>query len=89
MSLSKESYQDYQVNYDNEQHSVVYFGWLCNHIWPYENTLSIPVDVHTQLGNQRPVIVPHQSHNHPFVLDYHAGISREEAEKRIHAMMKG
>lgn len=87
VSLSEKSFEDYRDNYHNENHITVYFGWLCNNIPPYESTLSIPVDVHTKPGNDRPQIIPHYDHDHPFVRDYHEGINREEAERRIHEMM--
>jgi len=87
VSLSEKSFQDYRDNYHNENHITVYFGWLCNNVSPYEGTLSIPVDVHTKPGNDRPEIVPHHDYDHPLVQDYHRGISREEAERRIHEMM--
>lgn len=87
VSLSEKSFKDYQGNFDNENHITTYFGWLCNSISPYEDTLSTPVDIHTNPGNLRPEIIPHHDHNTSFVRDFHTGISREEAERRIHAML--
>ncbi|MEM6684442.1 MAG: DUF2199 domain-containing protein [Bacteroidota bacterium] len=88
VSLSEKSYLDYSSNFTNENHETGYFGWLCNTIPEYENTMSIPCDVLTKTGNDRPEIFPHQSFDHPFVSDYYGGITKEEAEQRIHAMMK-
>ena len=87
VSLSEKSYKDYSDNYNNENHETGYFGWLCSHIPEYENTLSIPCNVNTKLGNQRPEIIPHKDFDHPFVNDYYNGITKKEAEKRINDMI--
>jgi hypothetical protein len=88
VSLSEKSFQDYEDNYNNENHEVTYFGWLCSSIPGYEDTLSIPTTVYTQVGNNRPEIVPHEDFDHPFVKDYYAGISKDEAERRIREMIE-
>lgn len=88
VSLSEKSFLDYQENFDNENHTVQYFGWLCSSIPGYETTLSIPTNVKTRKDNQRPEIIPHDDFDHPFVKDYYNGISKEEAEKRISFMFK-
>jgi len=88
VSLSDKSYDDYKKNYNNENHVTKYFGWLCSNIHEYGNTLSIPCDVITKTGNDRPEIFPHQDFDHPFVKDYYSGISKKEAEKRIEMMLK-
>jgi hypothetical protein len=87
VSLSEKSFQDYSDNYNNENHETTYFGWLCNDIPEYEFAESIPTNVITKTGDQRPEIVPHESCNHPFVFDYYNGITKDEAEKRINAML--
>jgi len=88
VSLSEQSWNDYKSNFDNENHEVSFFGWLNSRIPEYENTMNIPTTVVTKAGNDRPEIIPHEDHNHDFVEDYYNGISKEEAEKRIHEMMK-
>lgn len=88
ISLSEKSYSDYMKNFNNDNHEVQYFGWLNSKIPEYENTVNIPTTVNTKRGNERPEIIPHKDFNHEFVKDYYNGISREEAEKRIHEMMK-
>ncbi|WP_299682051.1 DUF2199 domain-containing protein [uncultured Dokdonia sp.] len=87
VSLSEKSFLDYKTNFMNENHETGYFGWLCSHIPEYDNTLSIPCDVITKSGNQRPEIFPHESFDHPFVRDYYHGISQVEAGKRIERML--
>lgn len=85
VSLSENNYQDYSDNFNNENHITTYFGWLCNDVPEYGETISIPTTVYTKGGDQRPEIVPHESFDHPFVRDYYQGITREEAERRIQA----
>ncbi|KAF2508465.1 DUF2199 domain-containing protein [Flavobacterium zhairuonense] len=87
VSLSEKSYDDYYNNFENENHETKYFGWLSNYLVDYDNSESIPTTVITKKGNDRPEIIPHDDFDHQFVRDYYNGISKEEAERRIHNMM--
>jgi len=89
VSLSEASFTNYSDNYNNENHEARYFGWLSSNLQGYEDTLSIPTNVNTRTGGFRPEVVPHEDHDHPFVRDYFNGISKEEAERRINAMIVG
>jgi hypothetical protein len=88
VSLSEKSFQDYLDNYDRKDYETKYFGWLCNTIPDYDFSKSIPTTVFTRLAGQRPEIVPHEDFDHPFVRDYYEGITKEEAERRIKAMLE-
>jgi hypothetical protein len=88
VSLSEKSYNDYYDNFKNENHEASYFGWLCNWIPDYSNTINIPMTVFTKKGNQRPEIIPHKDFDHSFVRDYYNGIDKLEAERRINEMIK-
>lgn len=88
VSLSEKSYEDYLVNFDSEDRETQYFGWLSNRIPQYNFDESIPTTVQTKNNNLRPEIFPHENFNHPFVIDYYNGIEKEEAERRILAMLK-
>ncbi len=88
VSLSGKSFQDYADNFDNKYHEVGYFGWLSNNLPDYEFNKSVPMNVYTKSGNQRPEIEPHDDFEHPFVFDYYNGITKAEAEKRINDMLK-
>ncbi|MDB5157434.1 MAG: hypothetical protein JWR50_2141 [Mucilaginibacter sp.] len=88
VSLSEKSFQDYSDNYNNKNHEVTYFGWLCNDIPNYTFDESIPTSIHTRKGNARPEIVPHNDFQHPFVFDYYNGITKAEAERRINDMLR-
>lgn len=88
VSLSEKSFKDYLDNFKNPNHETSYFGWLCNAIPEYEFEESVPTTVWTKTGNSRPEIIPHKDFDHPFVRDYYFGISKEDAETRIHKMIK-
>jgi len=88
VSLSEKSYSDYKENFNNSNHETKYFGWLCSNIPEYEDTRSIPCDVKTKTGNNRPEIFPHKDFDHPFVKDYYEGISEKEVKYRIKEMIK-
>lgn len=89
VSLSEKSFANYLENFENEQHETMYFGWLSNSLPEYDfSNGSIPTTVFTRTGNSRPEIVPHEDFDHPFVYDYYNGISKEEAERRIHEMLR-
>jgi len=83
----EEIFQIYSDNYKNNNHEVMYFGWLCNELPDYLNTINIPTTVFTKKENERPEIVPHDDFDHPFVKDYYEGITKEEAEVRIQKMI--
>lgn len=86
VSLSETSFLDYNENFHNENHEVVYFGWLSNWLPDYDYSGSIAMNVETRKGNQRPDVIPHKDSDHPFVQDYYEGISLKEAKRRIAAM---
>lgn len=88
VSLSEKSFANYSENYNNKNHETEYFGWLNSHLPNYDNTKSIPMNVITKKGNTRPEIFPHKDFEHQFVKDYYNGITKNEAEKRIHEMIK-
>ena len=88
VSLSDKSFEDYSAKYKNDIHETKYFGWLSNNLPDYTFEESIPTTVFTQLGNQRPEIVPHNEFEHPFVHDYYNGITKAEAERRIRNMLE-
>lgn len=87
VSLSEKSFNDYILNFDNNEREGGYFGWISNNLLGYENTTAIPADVYLRKNGSRPEIIPHEDFNHPFVKDYHNGISMEEAHKRIEALL--
>lgn len=87
VSLSEKNYKDYKQNFNNDNYETGYFGWLSNALPEYVDILNIPMNVFTKKGNERPQTFPHDDFDHPFVKDFYNGITREEAEKRIHEML--
>jgi len=87
VSLSESSFNDYSAHFSDDVHVTTYFGWLCSNIAGYDSTLSIPTDVKTRPGGQRPEVVPHRDFDHPFVRDYYEGISIGMAQDRIREML--
>lgn len=86
VSLSEKSYNDYAAHFKSPDYIASYFGYLSNQLPGYESTLSIKTTVETTINNNRPEIFPHDDQmDDPFVRDYYEGITREEAERRIHA----
>ncbi|PTT73214.1 MULTISPECIES: DUF2199 domain-containing protein [unclassified Chryseobacterium] len=87
VSLSEKSFNEYVENYDNKEFESGYFGWLSNYLPDYEFENSIPTDVIVDNKTGRPFVYPHESHEHTFVKDFHEGISKKEAEKRINFVL--
>lgn len=88
VSLSEKSFENYLENFDAGNNKTQYFGWLSNYIPEYDFSGSVPTTVVVKLGNDRPEIFPHEDFDHPFVKDYYNGITKEEAERRINAILK-
>lgn len=88
VSVSEKTFHDYWENFHNEEHKASYFGYVCNHLLGYENTLSVPSTVVTQSDNRRPMVFPFDDFAHPLVQDFYHGISKEEAKRRIAEMIR-
>jgi hypothetical protein len=88
VSLSEKSFKDYLDNYDNEDHEATYFGFLCNNLTGYEDTLSIESNVVLR-GKIRPEVIPHDDQlDNDFVRDYYEGIDKEAANRRIKEILR-
>jgi hypothetical protein len=87
VSLSEKNYEDYYNQFGTHHHEARYFGWLSNDIPDYEVIANIPTTVIARQNGLRPEVIPHEDFDHQLVRDYYEGISRTEAEKRIHDML--
>lgn len=87
VSLGEKSFNGYAENYHNPDFENVYFGWLSNDLPDYSFETSIPANVQVDNKTGRPIIYPHESHNHPFIDDFYKGISQDEAERRINSVL--
>lgn len=85
VSLSEESFKAYYENYQDKSYKATYFGWLNNHLGPYELTSCLEIGVDVQVDNHRgrPYIYLHPKENNPLVDDFLTGISLEEATSRV------
>lgn len=87
VSLSETSFEDYRKNFKQGK-KTTYFGWLSNRIDGYEDTTNIPMDVYAANDGIRPVVVPQKGSDHQLVRNFYEGISKEEAERRIHLTLE-
>jgi hypothetical protein len=94
VSLSEKSYSRYVDTYDNPIEGDGFFGWLCNRLPCYPDTLALAANVHVQMGGKRPTVRLHRgnSNEHPLVRDQHQGIgvkrAQEIAEQAMHGRSK-
>ncbi len=80
VSLSEQSFARYVETYESPDTNDQYFGWFCNYLPYYPNTLALKTQVHPRLGNTRPYIVLEET-SHPLSVDFHQGISIEKAQE--------
>jgi hypothetical protein len=88
VSLSETNYQRYVDTYDAPITSDRYFGWFCNRLPWYPDSLNLKTEVHPRAGKQRPFIVLEDT-RHPLAVDYHQGISVQRAQEIAEAAMHG
>jgi len=88
VSLSEKSFNKYLDDFKEDNEGEGFFGFLCNQIPGYDNTLSLKTDVICGAKGNRPRVYPHQDQlDNPFVYDFYHGVAVEEAERRVHALM--
>lgn len=88
VSVSEKNFNDYLNNFNNEKHDGKYFGFICNNLPGYDNTMSIGTDVILR-GNNRPEVIPHKEFmDHIFVQDYYQGIDKETAKNKLELTRK-
>ena len=88
VSLSEKNFEYYMDNLDETREGDAFFGYLCNRIPGYENTLATRANIVCGPKGQRPHVFPHGEQDHAFVRDFIQGISPEEADRRIHLLLK-
>ena len=88
VSLSEKNFEYYMDHFMDDLESETFFGYLCSSIPGYENTLSLKTNVVCGPVGQRPQVYPHQSQSdNVFIKDCIEGISKEEADRRIHLVL--
>jgi hypothetical protein len=88
VSLSETNYQRYVDTYDAPDTSDRYFGWFCNSLPWYPDSLGLKTEVHPRANNQRPFIMLEET-DHPLSIDFHEGINVQRAQEIAEAVMHG
>jgi hypothetical protein len=88
VSLSETNYERYTDTYDEPDTSARYFGWFCNALPWYPQTLSLKTSVRPRADKQRPYIVLEET-EHPLSIDFRQGISVQRAQEIAEAVMHG
>jgi hypothetical protein len=79
-SLSRKSFDRYVATYDEPDPSDSYFGWFCNALPYYPNTLSLQSQVRPRIGGARPSLILERT-EHPLSVDFHKGIGVQRAQE--------
>jgi hypothetical protein len=89
VSLSEKNFVHYMDNFNEDLEGTTFFGYLCNQMPDYENTLLIKTDVVCGPKGQRPeVFLQSNQEDNPFVTDFIKGITKEEADRRTHQLLE-
>src|SRR5262245_16616899 len=90
VSLSQPNYQRYLELYDRRDIADVgpYFGWLCNRIPGYPDTLLLKTNVHLRPHPIRPSVELEPT-DHPLAVHQRQGIEPAELERVIHEGFHG
>lgn len=80
VSLSQESFERYMDTWDEPDESDAYFGWFCNRLPFYPDTLSLKITVHPRKNGNRPYLGIERS-GHPLAEHLYEGISIQQAQE--------
>lgn len=88
ISLSEIAYEKYLKNFRNETYEDSYFGWFCNRLPYYPDTLELKAQAIVHPGGQRPTLEFWPS-DHALATDHKYGISCEKADEIAQIAMHG
>ncbi len=80
VSLSEANFARYHASFDDEDQSRLggMFGWLCNRLPSYPETLHLQTTVVAQDGTERPLVWINEAHGaHPLYIDQREGMTKE------------
>lgn len=80
VSLGEESFQRYVDTWDDPDERDEYFGWFCNRLPYYPDTLLLKTLVHPRKGGMRPWLELEPT-DHPLSVDAREGISVQRAQE--------
>lgn len=84
VSLSQENFRRYSETFEDEDQSKLgaMFGWLCNRLPTYPETLNLQTSVVPQDGQDRPQVWIGEAHaDHPLYIEQRAGTTKERLGK--------
>lgn len=83
VSASETSFTRYVETYDAPIEGSGFFGWLCNRLPHYPDTLSLMCDVYVQTDGRRPKVKLHcgDQATHPLVIDQQNGLRAAQAQE--------
>jgi hypothetical protein len=79
VSLSAENFARYRETWDAPDTADRYFGWFCNRLPGYPDTLNLKTLVHPRGEGLRPWIELEPG-EHPLAIDQHQGLSMSRAQ---------
>jgi hypothetical protein len=79
VSLSAENFARYRETWDAPDTADRYFGWFCNRLPGYPDTLNLKTLVHPRGEGLRPWIELEPG-EHPLAIDQHEGLSMSRAQ---------
>lgn len=71
---------------DDADDEPPFFGWLCNTLSLYPNTLGLATNVHLRSGNRRPLIELEPT-DHPFAVEQRGDPKRLANEKKVFCLL--
>jgi hypothetical protein len=86
VSLSQSSFERYRETYDDPAEDEEYFGWFCNRLPFYPDTLNLRTLVHPRSGGIRPWLELEET-DHPLSTDFHNGITIARAQEIVEYAM--
>ena len=84
VSLSPENFRRYVETFDDDDQAKLgpMFGWLCNRLPSYPDTLNLQTTVVPQDGGARPQVWINEAHaEHPLYIEQRGGISKKRLGK--------
>jgi hypothetical protein len=80
VSLSQSSFEQYRETYDQPIEDEEYFGWFCNRLPFYPDTLSLKALAHPRSAGLRPWLELEET-DHPLSIDFYHGITIARAQE--------
>jgi hypothetical protein len=80
VSLSKASFDRYRATWDEPDETDAYFGWFCNRLPYYPDTIGLKTTVHPRKGGVRPYLTIERN-GHLLAEHLANGISVQQAQQ--------